>query len=415
MANSLRRVAPVARRARARVRNSARADCASASSPARRSSAFCSASSCRASASLWRSRRRAPGHTSASAARSARADLRLPAAAPAMRRCSRRRSAAARRKILELRLDRVARVEVRLKRGIDLRQLPDALPDARRAAPAPLRRCRKAPHTPRRTARCSLSALPSTRRAVSSSSSSPARTFGFVELADLKLQQIEPRGFLALVHLKRVELGLQPPPFAKRLGRPLARRRPAPRTRRASAGGFADRAASDARAARAARRAARSDRSSAAAVTSVSLTNARLRPCALISRRTIEVCSTDWSNTACTCAWDSPVRMRSADARPPMSRPTASTSIDLPAPVSPVRTFSPGSNSTWTASMTARCSMRRKRSISRPASPQSRRSCSEGGEGGELQCYHMFDSRSGACYSDDCASAQTLRRHSPKP
>ena len=59
----------------------------------------------------------------------------------------------------------------------------------------------------------------------------------------------------------------------------------------------------------------------------------------------------------------------------------ASTSMDLPAPVSPVRTLRPGSNSTWTASMTARCSTRRKRSI-----------C-----GRELQCYHMFDSCPGAC------------------
>src|SRR5688500_9782801 len=92
--------------------------------------------------------------------------------------------------------------------------------------------------------------------------------------------------------------------------------------------------------------------------------------------------------------------MRSGDARPPMSRPTASTSIDLPAPVSPVRTFKPGSNSTWTASMTARCSICRKRSIDESLS---RRIAQR--EGGELQCYHMFDSRSDAWYSGACASA----------
>ena len=62
-------------------------------------------------------------------------------------------------------------------------------------------------------------------------------------------------------------------------------------------------------------------------------------------------------------AASSPVRTRSPEARPPSSRPTASTRIDLPAPVSPVRTLRPASNSTSTASMTARCLMRRKRSI----------------------------------------------------
>ena len=62
-------------------------------------------------------------------------------------------------------------------------------------------------------------------------------------------------------------------------------------------------------------------------------------------------------------AASSPVRTRSADARPPSSSPTASTRMDLPAPVSPVKTFSPGSNSTSTASMTARRLMLRNRSM----------------------------------------------------
>ena len=39
----------------------------------------------------------------------------------------------------------------------------------------------------------------------------------------------------------------------------------------------------------------------------------------------------------------------------PSRSPTASTRMDFPAPVSPVSTFSPGSNSTSTESMTARC------------------------------------------------------------
>ena len=67
-----------------------------------------------------------------------------------------------------------------------------------------------------------MSALPSTRLAVSSSSSSPARRLGFVELADLKLQQVETRRFLALVHLKRIELGLESLPMAKGMTHLLA-------------------------------------------------------------------------------------------------------------------------------------------------------------------------------------------------
>ena len=73
-----------------------------------------------------------------------------------------------------------------------------------------------------------MSALLSTRRVVSSSSSSPARSRRLLELADLKFQQIEPRRLLALVHLKRVELGLQPFPLPERRGHLLARRRPSP-------------------------------------------------------------------------------------------------------------------------------------------------------------------------------------------
>ena len=57
-------------------------------------------------------------------------------------------------------------------------------------------------------------------------------------------------------------------------------------------------------------------------MTSVSFTNARLRPCDVISRRTISSPLPDGvSKTAWTVACDSPVRMRSADARPPISRP----------------------------------------------------------------------------------------------
>src|SRR5678816_2863692 len=66
---------------------------------------------------------------------------------------------------------------------------------------------------------------------------------------------------------------------------------------------------------------------------------------------------------ASIAASDSPVRTRSDDARAPSSSPTASTRMDLPAPVSPVRTLRPASNSTSTASMTARWETLRKRSM----------------------------------------------------
>jgi len=50
-------------------------------------------------------------------------------------------------------------------------------------------------------------------------------------------------------------------------------------------------------------------------------------------------------------------------ALPPSRSPTASTRMDLPAPVSPVSTFNPRLNSTSTASITARRLILRKRSI----------------------------------------------------
>src|SRR5688572_3813594 len=80
-------------------------------------------------------------------------------------------------------------------------------------------------------------------------------------------------------------------------------------------------------------------------------------------------------------AWVSPVRTRSEEARAPRSSPTASTRMDLPAPVSPVRTLNPGSNSTSTPSMTARLRMRRNRSM-----------------WAELPSYHIFDRILVACY-----------------
>src|ERR1700751_5195967 len=93
----------------------------------------------------------------------------------------------------------------------------------------------------------------------------------------------------------------------------------------------------------------------------------------------------------------SPVRTRSDDARAPRSRPTASTRIDLPAPVSPVSTLNPVSNSTSTASITARLRMRRKRSIR-----------------AELQSYHTFDSTRVACYARSSALSQRRTADAPE-
>ena len=85
----------------------------------------------------------------------------------------------------------------------------------------------------------------------------------------------------------------------------------------------------------------RTGRAARALVTSAPSTNARLRPCAETSRRTIISRPSGVSKMASTAAVSSPVRTRSAEARPPTSRPTAPTRMDLPAPVSPVSTLRP--------------------------------------------------------------------------
>src|SRR5918993_1170330 len=73
---------------------------------------------------------------------------------------------------------------------------------------------------------------------------------------------------------------------------------------------------------------------------------------------------TEWpagmSSSADTAAVFSPLRTRPASARAPSARPSASSRIDLPAPVSPVSTPRPGSNSssslsTNTTSLMASC------------------------------------------------------------
>jgi hypothetical protein len=60
------------------------------------------------------------------------------------------------------------------------------------------------------------------------------------------------------------------------------------------------------------------------------------------------------SKVAETSARSAPCRTTSAPARPPASSVSASTTMDLPAPVSPVSTVSPGRHSISTASMMAK-------------------------------------------------------------
>src|SRR5579885_54338 len=108
-----------------------------------------------------------------------------------------------------------------------------------------------------------------------------------------------------------------------------------------------------------------------------SLTKARLRPSAPIWRRSSRLPSTPRpcsasrvaagcpgarSNSAVTLAWAAPRRSSPASARAPRARPRASSRIDLPAPVSPVRTVSPGAKARSRRSM---------RTMSRMASPNS--------------------------------------------
>ena len=63
------------------------------------------------------------------------------------------------------------------------------------------------------------------------------------------------------------------------------------------------------------------------------------------------------SKTASTRALLFPLAMRSRSARSPSTRFTASTTIDLPAPVSPVSTFMPGAKSSVISSISARLCM----------------------------------------------------------
>src|SRR3954454_18578908 len=91
-----------------------------------------------------------------------------------------------------------------------------------------------------------------------------------------------------------------------------------------------------------------------------SLMKARVRPSASWTRRRIispvssspfsaRILAAGWffgiSNTAVTCPCSAPWRTRPASPRPPSANAKASSRMDLPAPVSPVKTARPGANS----------------------------------------------------------------------
>ena len=160
------------------------------------------------------------------------------------------------------------------------------------------------------------------------------------------------------------------------------RRRRAPsrrRTRRACVAARRGRAASALRAGRADSRAAARLRRGALAFTGVPLIHARARPWRdlalehddrFVERRCPRSSSSSrisgrslTSNTPSTVARSAPVRMTSAFARSPSSRPSAPTMIDLPAPVSPDSTLKPRASGSVSDSMIAKFLMRSSVSI----------------------------------------------------
>ena len=100
-------------------------------------------------------------------------------------------------------------------------------------------------------------------------------------------------------------------------------------------------------------------RRSSATPTGWSLMNARVRPSLASTRRSttspsasrpcsessgVSGCPAGGAKQAVTLAWSAPARTNPASALAPSARPRLSSRIDLPAPVSPVSTVSPGPN-----------------------------------------------------------------------
>ena len=252
---------------------------------------------------------------------------------PRRRRVDRRgyeRRKYARSSSCDLTASRAAQVrrELRVDRG----ELADLLPDRRRAPAAPPR--------PLRTARVRLGAQP--LQPVGVGEHLPRRGQLLV-FAGLRARRVESRSswnarnsarraFSRSLAREPVAFGAQLLPARERRRSPRRARLPAPANAssrsRCAAGSSSTwcscwpwRSTSRAAASR-----------SAADVTSAPSTNARLRPCAETSRRTISSAPSGVFEDGLDRRLSSPVRTRSAEARPPTSRPTAPTRIDLPAP-----------------------------------------------------------------------------------
>ncbi len=93
------------------------------------------------------------------------------------------------------------------------------------------------------------------------------------------------------------------------------------------------------------------------------------RPSASSRARSSAAVAAGNSMIASTRASSRPARMRSALARPPRSRPSASTMMLLPAPVSPVMTVRPGPSSSSSSSIRANPEMRNTLSKRSPLPP----------------------------------------------
>ena len=293
----------------------------------------------------------------------ARADPRPPAAAPATRRCSPRRPQEE-REVLELRLHRVPRVEVGRESRVERGELAELLPHRRRAPAAPPGRLRRARRRRRRRDAGAGRRWRAPAASAASSSSSP----GFGDAASIsaswKVRNSARDAFCCSPAARRCALVAELLPGARTPSPTASRsRRQRRRSRRADRDARPDRAAPGARAVRADRRARPTASRSAALVASAPSTKARLRPCAETSRRTITRAPSGVSKMASTAARLLAGADEVGEARPPTSRPTAPTRMDLPAPVSPVSTFKPGSNSSSRRSMTARWRELRKRII----------------------------------------------------
>ena len=191
------------------------------------------------------------------------------------------------RQVLELRLDGVARLEVRRRARVERGELADPLPDGGRAAPARPRPARRAPAYASALSRCSCSAFASTCRSAVERLVLARAQRRLLNLVALKRQQVDARGFCRSSSRSVSQLGAERAARARRRAATSSRAVVEPGERVEQIEMASDRAAPDARAARAARPGAPTRSRSAPAVASAPLTKARLRPCAVISRRTI--------------------------------------------------------------------------------------------------------------------------------